>query len=157
MGSEHAELFNDANVRIEKMFWLPAALGCGTPSEDFCEFIEEASDGMAPLVLKSLPELGRAIECAADEGYSDRETAEESGGILLRNGRHGFLLNVSTPVTSNHRSSGYTFSWGHTYNAWLYAATFEDIAPTCAAWAAECLADDKSAALSRATGGVDAG
>lgn len=140
------EVFDSENVRIEKMFWLPGALGCGTPSDEFCEFIEEASDDMAPLVLKSLPELGRAIEGAAAEGYSDRETAEEVAGILLRNRRRGFLLYVSTPVTINHKPGSYTFSWGYTHNAWLYADAIEDVAPTCAAWAAESLAGDKRTA-----------
>lgn len=139
------DVFDQSNVRIEKLIWLPGAVGCGNPSEDFEEFIEEATDGlMTDAVFTALPELKGLLEMVEQEGLSAREAAEEIAGSLLHKKRLGFLIFVNTPVTSNHRVGAYTFSWGHCYCEWLYVPTFEQIPEACANWAAERLATDKA-------------
>lgn len=152
-----ADIFESANVRIDKMFWLPGAFGAGSSPDDFGEFLDEIDQIPADRIHSAMPWLKDALEAADDECLEGQELAEEIGGLMLRKKLGGFLLRVAVPVTSNHRPDGrgYTFSWGHYTTDWLYVPSLAEIAPACAAAAAEQLAEDKAVEAAKLVGNTD--
>lgn len=135
---EFFKQFDDANVRIEWLFWLPSIVV--QPPEEFFDAVSDHSDDLVE--LKCLPEIARTLELGVSEGLSHRDTVEELCGAFYRENREGFIFQAATPVTSDHRPGAYTFSWGHYHTKWFYAPTLNDIAQTVASWADEMRTKD---------------
>lgn len=119
------ELF-DAAVRVECLIYIPSAAADPeiTPEcfrEDFCEALPERAD--APL-YEQLPPMAQ---------FADSEEWPEPEVVAFALFRTpGFLVQAATPV----RDEGGSYSWGHYWTEWLYAATETDIARVSLEWAA---------------------
>ena len=136
------EEFFEANVRIEKLFWLPGVLGCQAPPDDFIEALDEIRE--SGLILDAIPQLRSVFSLADDEGLDCSDLPEEVAAVLMHHQHCGFIFEAATPVTSNHRSGGgYTMSWGHYYTVWMYAETADDITRLSTEWAAASVMKDR--------------
>jgi hypothetical protein len=126
---------NESIARIEKCFWLPGII-YNDPSDEFCEFFDECED------VDGLPEIANAHSLVDDDGFSERDAAEDALGQMAHRKRDGFLFQVAVPVTSHHRPGSYQFSWGHYICKWMYARTVAEMAAKARAFADERLALD---------------
>lgn len=124
--SDIATTLFDAAVRVECLIYIPSAAADPeiTPEvfrEEFCEALPERAD--APLYAQ-LPPMAQ---------FADREEWPEPEVVaynLLRT--PGFLVQAATPV----RDGDGSYSWGHYWTEWLYAASEADIARVSLEWAA---------------------
>jgi hypothetical protein len=133
---DYAEELDNATVRIDHLIWLPGLVTTDTHLDvpSFEEFIEEVFD-YESVEIENLPELKTTLELAAEENLNRSDFAEELASRFAFNRRNGFLAKIATPVTSNHKDRGYTFSWGHYRTNWIYAETIDDLTNQAVAWA----------------------
>lgn len=114
--------FNEANVRVEKIFHLGSMCvhGCipETLKLSMKEYMDEVTD-IADVDVKSK--------------ITDIETLID---FLKEKERLGFLLHVATPIPSfDTDSKNPTITWEKYTTEWIYGETFEEAADVAIKWA----------------------
>lgn len=150
LDKEATRRLEQAQVRIDRIFWLPAIAACHVPPDDFASAInDEMNDTDAAVTqLSTLRDLRKLRD---EEGLSDDEATDELVTMIARSAVPGFLYRAVTPVTFNHKAGGCMMSWGHTHVEWCYAASLQQMVEQCEAWAAERNAEDTSRGKATAT------
>lgn len=121
------KMFHTA-VRIERLIWLPG-IGCAAP-EDFEEFCEELPDDEGDTLYQQIPCLKR---------FADEDEEREPDAVLDAinwSEIGGFVFQAATPVMKPS-PTGSSYSWGHYYTKWMYAATEAEMCDRAVAWAGE--------------------
>ena len=135
-----AEQLFEADVRVERMFWLPSIAGPEEPPDEFVsEFCENLPENPAHQLYDELPQLKQF----AAEGASGADVAE-----ALRFVGGGFLVQGASPVRRYDRDgASWSSGWGHYRTCWLYAADEAGIVKRLVEWAAENNAADRVKAM----------
>lgn len=131
--AEYADLFNEADVRIDKMFWL-AAIGDHLPDELIEMLLEEMEpDDVCAMLGLKLDENGRAEVFEHGEPWM---LADLIADMQFTHGRlGGFILFGSSPVRQYFNSddseehgvsSSYSSSWGHYYRLHAYGESLDE-------------------------------
>lgn len=132
-----AEKLRNANVRLEKLFWVPGI--CAAQPDDFEEFVQD--DLADSDVINSLPFLKGFMETIPE--FSGEDITSE----LSFRKKNGFIFQAATPRPSNIRKDGsYSFSWGNYYTKWMYAESLEEVAEISEKWARDIIATAKAKA-----------
>lgn len=141
--SNRAEVFEQANLRMECVVDIASLIGSGSferqflPDnlDDFC-----CNECDPRVIHKSALEIMRIID---NEG-EDRE-AFVVGEALLQSGKTGLLVKFATPVRKWVKGrDAYSASWGRYYTGWVYADTYEKAVELGLEWAQAIAADDKA-------------
>ena len=122
---DHSEIyrrFNEANVRIEKIFHLGSMCIHGCFPEDLKlsmnEFMDEVTD---------------ADDVDVKSKITDVETLID---YLKEKDRFGFLLHVATPIPDFSKDSKTpSLTWNKYTTEWIYSETFEEAAEVAIKWA----------------------
>lgn len=135
----------DANVRIERIIWIPGIGSADALCDDFKEFCESEIDcSTLHPTLKAVPAFEKWARSIDDDPDL---VAEELAVDLAITRAAGFLVQGATPFR-HHRSKtdqAYTSGWGNYHTQWLYAATPAAITSVLVAWAADMAARDQAA------------
>lgn len=122
-----------ATARIERIIYIPGALSAGEDCfpDDFDEFWDNLGEANAADLTAALPQLSDLV----DSGAGGEELFEALWQVP------GFLVQAATPVfqdvslNDKGEFAGGSYSWGHYYTAWLYAADEASIVTVVTAWA----------------------
>lgn len=131
-----AELFFDADVRVEQLIYIPGLAACDEAYPDVFEdeFVGWLPEETASPIYDQLPVLKR---------FADEEEELEAWqvGEALRFTR-GFLVQAATPGRHYRAEDVFSSGWGNYWTAWLYAPDEASIARVCAEWAETMHAKD---------------
>lgn len=142
------EALNDANVRIEKLFWLPGVAACSSPPQDFIDSCDEIdARDVKEINLRALSNAYAEIVRNVDD-----DLAECFVDHLIVDRTAGFLVQLATPISFNlNTHGGYSFSWGYYTTAWRYVPRLDSIVTVAADWARERHDADQKREASRTT------
>ena len=119
--------FYDAEVRIERMMYIPAIIAHEEFPDDFeTRFLEWFEDAGAEDLTEKFAEIRARLD------HPDGISAQRLSDLLNR--VPGFLVEAETP-TRLYEGDSYYSGWGRTHYTWLHAPTEADIGAVCAAWA----------------------
>jgi len=119
----HYDAFDQANVRVDKLFYLPAATAASSLPEGLRDAIEtDLFDGDNKQVISKIPAL-KKILTSNDEDYSDDWALECLAGSS------GFLAQLARPVPTTFLGGKdtYSFSWGYYRTKWVHANDMDDL------------------------------
>ena len=122
---DHTEIykrFNEANVRIEKIFHLGSMCIQGCIPEalklSMSEYLDEVTDKEDVDVKSKITDVETLID------------------FLKEKKRLGFLLHVATPIpVFSNDSKNPILTWDHFSTEWIYSETFEEAAEVAIKWA----------------------
>lgn len=135
-----SEILSEANIRFERIIWIENELAnFSSPSELFCEFVEDLPENQSHPLYYGLPSL--AVFADADE-HPDAE--EVTAVLFFGNVRGGYIVQVARPVMTRISESARSFSWGHYRTCWLYAPDLGAMVSAAVAWASEQEAAENS-------------
>lgn len=115
---DYANRFGGANARIDKLIWIPGAVGCCCISEDLREMVDDLYDHNEQIISR-LPEMR---EILTGEGQADGEYVAE---VLCH--VDGFFAQMARPIPTM-LGSRQAYSWGYYQTEWVYAETLEELA-----------------------------
>lgn len=132
------EKYSDETVRIEKIIYLPAAIGCGVVSGELRDFFEDTDfDVLESVFGKIHPDIKSEIEAGHGSEIDDAiiHICDNSPAGL------GFIAEFSTPVMEKC-GQGTMFSWGHYHTKWVAGKYFSDVEKNGFAWARKSQRED---------------
>ena len=143
MSEKHYDAFEQANVRVDHLIYIPAAVAAGSIPDALKEALEDdLFGGGNEQVLTKLPCLAGLLD-GDGEGYSDDYALESLGNCL------GFLAQLATPVpTKFYSETSFGFSWGYYRKKWVHADDMDDLSDLAKEFSADVvsLARSKAAA-----------
>lgn len=114
------DLFDQATARIDKLIWIPAALGGGAISEDLREMIDDLYDNNEQIISR----LPRMKEILCGEDRPDGEEVLEALAYV-----DGFFAQMARPIPTSFWGKGaHSFSWGYYQTEWVYAESLDELA-----------------------------
>lgn len=125
--------FHNMNVRVEKIIWIPGAIGCGSVSRDFKDFCDDVIDpDVKPPVIPFLEKY--YIQDETFDANVINDIAEE----FIANDMTGYLVQLSTPInTLNRDGKTYSYSWGYYKSQWVYVQSLDDLMQQIEHWKAQ--------------------
>lgn len=130
----------DADVRVERMMWVPSiAASQDAYCEDFRDFCEDLPESRGHVLYKQVP----ALAIFADQDPEPYEVADALAGV------NGFLVQAASPCRRYHDDGSWSSSWGHYYKSWIHVSSEAEIADALVAKANEWAEKDKAKALAR--------
>jgi hypothetical protein len=110
--TDAAEIFAEMNVRIDRLIWIPAAIGGGEVASDLIEAVNDLYDNNEQVVA--------ALPHAKPLFTSDAEPDSELIVAYLAPVK-GFLAQLARPIpTAFFRTGGHAYSWGYYQTQWVY-------------------------------------
>jgi len=117
-----SERLEQADVRVDKMIWLPGAISAtGGKHDDLIDMIcDDLYDNEAvPEITEKLPSAERLFS-------EDKPEWDDVVECFI--GVDGFFVQMSTPVPRQFYDDGsYTSSWGYCQLKYAYAETLDEI------------------------------
>lgn len=116
------ERLEQADVRIEKMIWIPGATSASGGQHDdlfdmICDDLYDSKD--VPEITARLPSI---------EGLLSQDKPDWDEVVECFIGVDGFFVSMSTPVpTKFYDDGGYSSSWGYCQLKYAYAETLDEI------------------------------
>lgn len=121
------------NVRVERVIWVPGAMGSGSVTEDLQDFLEEITpyDKYQPKILKTLPQLQNLLDEIGDEPirYCEDLIIEYLQNV------DGFFVQLASPVKTRLASGHLTYSWAVYQTDWFYVRSMEELVYVSSAFA----------------------
>lgn len=128
-----AKRLQDANVRIETLFWAGGLRA--QPTTGFNDFVSEVV-GYSDQILKSLPWVR---EYCGEDSYCESDASIFLEDLEFR-GIDGFFAELATPIPKKMKPSGaYSESWGHVAVQWVFARSLEELVDIAETWRKEIL------------------
>lgn len=135
-----AEEFFERLLRVEQIIHLATMAGESMPDE-----VREALTGDTGAQSALADVMGMSAAELAD-AWGDGDMDEIASDLAWKKA-HGWLVCFATPVRRYRLGvEGAGFSWGHTYEKWVYADTYDEAIEKGRAWAAECDEADRARA-----------
>ena len=122
MDERRRERLEQANVRIEKLIWLPGAVAAMTIPEDLKDaIVDDLYDGDNAQVISKIPSLEPFLTC--DDEPEDDYLLEALYPVS------GFMAQLARPVPTSFSGDGegYSFSWGYYSTKWVHADDLEEL------------------------------
>lgn len=135
MDERRRDKLEQANVRIEKLVWLPGAVAAMTIPEDLRDaIVDDLFGGDNAQVLSKIPGL-RAHLLGEDE-------PEEDYLLEALYPVSGFMAMLATPVPTSFSNDGdgYCFSWGYYSTKWVHADDLDELTDLAETFGAEVVA-----------------
>jgi hypothetical protein len=121
MADSIVDRLEQANVRIEKLIWIPGAVAAMSVPEALKELItDELYNGDNAQIIAKLPRLAGILS-------SDDEPDEDWINEVLYPAS-GFFAQMSRPIPTDFLSeTSHGFSWGYYQTKWIHVDDMEEL------------------------------
>jgi len=130
--TKHVERLEQANVRIEKLIWVPGAVAAMSVPEDLQELLgsELYNNKAKDQILGKLPKLAPLLE-------SEEEPDEDLISDALYR-VSGYFAQMARPIPTDFLSEhSHAFSWGYYQTKWVYVDDMDELVTLAEAFSEE--------------------
>jgi len=136
MALNFTERFGEATARIDKLIWIPSAVGAWAWSDDLKSMVEDLYDNNEQIISR-LPMMRRIL--------TSEDEPEEEDVIEVLHRVNGFFAKLARPIPQM-LGTRHAYSWGYYQTEWVYAETLEELAKLAEDFSERVVADAKSSA-----------
>lgn len=129
---------NQADVRVDKVIWIPGATAVDGKHEDLYDLICDDLYGSkdAPEIVSKIPAIERLL---------GKDRPEWDDVLEALYGVDGFFVQLSRPIpTSFFSDTCYSASWGYCQLKWAYVTSIDEVAGVAEVFSRDVVARAKA-------------